>query len=106
METYTKEEKYLRARKRLEKEKSFYKHLFWYVVVNIFLLVMTWLETEKKGEDFWNFGTFSTAVFWGLGVVVHGASVFIPDLFLGKEWEKRQIARFMRKQEQQEKRWE
>ncbi|MGS2760749.1 2TM domain-containing protein [Sinomicrobium sp. M5D2P9] len=106
MEIYTKEEKYLRAKKRLDREKAFYRHLLWYSVINLFLIGFIGVETYKDGEEFWTFGTFSTAIFWGIGVVIHGMSVFIPNLFLSKEWEKRQIRRYMEKEERKRQRWE
>ncbi|MGS2741144.1 2TM domain-containing protein [Sinomicrobium sp. M5D2P17] len=105
MENYTKEEKYLRAKKRLDRETGFYRHLLWYLVINLLLIGFIGVEAYKDGEKFWTFGTFSTAIFWGIGVVVHGMSVFIPNLFLSKEWEKRQIRRYMEKEERRQ-RWE
>ncbi len=36
----TEEERYLRAKKRLEREKEFYRHLFFYILVNLLLFVI------------------------------------------------------------------
>ncbi|RAV30047.1 2TM domain-containing protein [Sinomicrobium soli] len=95
---------YQRARKRIRKEKGFYRHLMWYVIINLIILVSIAVPSGMKGEAFWNFWTFSTAFYWGIGLVVHGVSVFMPRVFLGKEWEERQIRKYMEKD--REERWE
>ncbi|UGU15596.1 2TM domain-containing protein [Sinomicrobium kalidii] len=104
MKTYTREERYLFAKKKLNRIKAFYRHLFWYLAINVFLLVLIGTEMEWKGDEFWSFGTFSTAIFWGIGVVIHGVTTFVPDLFLGKTWEERQIRKYMEKDKRE--RWE
>ncbi|MFK7748404.1 MAG: 2TM domain-containing protein [Kordia sp.] len=91
---YTKEEAYMRARKKVEKIKGFYGHFASYVIVNIFILSMIALNLDE-GETFWKFGHFSTAFFWGIGVAFHAAGVFGPDVLLGKSWEERKIKQYM-----------
>jgi hypothetical protein len=92
---YKKEDAYLRAQKRLKKIKGFYWHAFWYVVINIFLLVM--IIPNSSGNFFWSLGTFSTPIFWGIGLAFHALSVFGKNLFFGKAWEERKIKEFMDK---------
>lgn len=104
METYSKEERYLSAKKRLDRVKGFYRHLLWYVVINLFLVIWIGVEAKWEGEHFWNFGTFSTAVFWGIGLLIHGVTLFVPGLFFSKEWEERQIRKYMEKENR--RRWE
>lgn len=103
METYNKEERYLNAKKKLDKIRGFYRHLLWYVVINLFLVIWIGVEAKWDGDQFWNFGTFSTAVFWGIGLLVHGVTVFVPGFFFGREWEERQIRKFMEKENR--RRW-
>jgi len=102
---YTKEEAYLRARKKVEKLKGFYGHSVSYVIVNIFILAMIGLNLSE-GETFWKFGHFSTAFFWGIGLVFHAASVFGPDILLGKSWEDRKIEEYLDKEKGRSKGWE
>lgn len=91
---YKKEDAYLRAQKRLKDIKGFYWHAFWYAVVNIFLFAMV---AVNSNGNIWHFGTFSTPLFWGIGLGFHALSVFGKNLFFGKSWEDRKIKEFMDK---------
>lgn len=91
-ENYKKEDAYIRAQKRLKDIKGFYWHAFWYAVVNIFLLVMI---LSNSNGNIWHLGTFSTPLFWGIGLAFHGLSVFGKNLFFGKAWEDRKIKEYM-----------
>lgn len=97
---YHSENAYLRAQKRLKEIKGFYGHAFWYVVVNIFIIVMIVINSDGSA---WHFGTFSTAIFWGLGLGFHALSVFGKNLFFSKSWENKKIEEFMKKEEEREK---
>ena len=100
-EQYLKEDAYLRAQKRLKKIKGFYGHAFWYVVINLFIIIMAALNSQT---NFWSFGTFSTAFFWGIGLAFHAMGVFGKNLFFSKSWEDRKIREFLEKEEQADKR--
>ena len=54
--------------------------------------------------EFWRWENFSTALFWGIGLLAHGTSVFGSNLIFGKEWEERKIQEFMNKDKNQK--WE
>lgn len=99
-EEYKKEDAYLRAQKRLKELKGFYRHAFAYVVVNIFIFFMI---VVNSNDNFWHFGTFSTPLFWGIGLGFHALGVFGKNLFFGKAWEERKTKEFMDKDK---KRWE
>ncbi|WP_290700553.1 2TM domain-containing protein [Lacinutrix sp.] len=98
---YEREEAYLRAKKRVKKIVGFYWHLFWYVLVNIFIVFTT--SQHLNGEDFWSIRVFSTPIFWGIGLVFHFMGVFGPNFMFSKAWEKRKIEKIM---DDEEKRWE
>jgi hypothetical protein len=98
---YIKEEAYLRAKKKLDKLKGFYWHLASYVVVNLFLII---LIGSNSSEDYFSFATFSTAIFWGIGLFFHFIGVFGPDFLFGKNWEERKVKEFMDKDKNQN--WE
>ncbi|OEK07559.1 hypothetical protein A8C32_17330 [Flavivirga aquatica] len=90
---FQKEESYIRAEKRLKELKGFYWHAFWYVVVNIFLIIIIGVNNKV----FWHFGTFSTAIFWGIGLGCHAIGVFGKNLIFSKKWEERKIQEYMDK---------
>tara|TARA_R110001583_G_scaffold102332_1_gene248911 strand:- start:694 stop:1020 length:327 start_codon:yes stop_codon:yes gene_type:complete len=96
---YKKEDAYLRAQKKLKEIKGFYWHAFWYVVVNAFIIITI---VSNSDGNIWNLGTFSTPLFWGIGLGFHALGVFGKNLFFGKAWEERKIKEYMDKDK---KRW-
>jgi len=100
-EQYRKEDAYLRAQKRLKELKGFYGHAFWYVAVNLFIIIMVALNSNGS---IWNFGTFTTAFFWGIGLAFHALSVFGKNFFFSKSWEDKKIREYLEKEEKDDKR--
>ncbi|WP_179345669.1 2TM domain-containing protein [Winogradskyella ursingii] len=94
---FRKEEAYIRAKKRVDNIIGFYWHLAVYVVVNIFLILLIALNSQN---GFFNFGTYATAFFWGIGLAFHFLGVFGPNFFFGKNWEKKKIEEYMEKERQ------
>ncbi len=92
METNNNNEiKYLQAKKRVREIKGFYIHALVYVLVNLFILI---LKFQKHGNiEFhdWGIGL------WGIGLAIHGLSVFLPNFILGRNWEERKIREIMEK---------
>lgn len=107
-------EKRLKARKRVDDMKKFYRHLRVYIIINVLLLVVKfnlfqwfkddyeWLQSPQF-NDWFSWNVFGTPVLWGLGLLVHGLYVFklkskswqeLKPKFL-KDWEKRQIEKFI-----------
>jgi uncharacterized integral membrane protein len=95
-DNYFEEERYLRAQKRVKQIKGFYWHLFWYIVVNTFILVMVYNNSDSN-EAFFTFGHFSTPIFWGIGLLAHGMSIFGKNIIFSKDWEDRKIKEIMDK---------
>jgi hypothetical protein len=89
-----KDERYFAAQKRVKSIKGFYIHFTVYVFVNIVLSIQIYLINKN---DFWEWESFSTALFWGVGILAHGTSVFGSNLLFGKNWEERKIKEFMEK---------
>jgi hypothetical protein len=94
---FNKEEAYLRAKKKVDSIKGFYWHLAVFVVVNIAIIL---LNANYSKYGFWSFGTFSTAFFWGIGLLFHFLGVFGKDFLFGKNWEEKKIKEFMDKDRQ------
>ncbi|MEY8848871.1 2TM domain-containing protein [Psychroserpens sp. XS_ASV72] len=96
---FEREEAYLRAQKKVKNLIGFYWHLASYVIINIFIICLI----VFNGGRFWSFGTFATAIFWGIGLLFHFLGVFGPDFMFGKNWEERKIREYMDKDQ---KHWE
>lgn len=93
---YLEEKRYLRAQKKLKEIKGFYWHLFWYLVVNIFLWITIYVNLEQ-GESFFKLGHFWTAIFWGIGLFFHWFGIFGKNVIFSKDWEERKIKEYMEK---------
>jgi hypothetical protein len=89
--------KYDQALKRVKRIKGFYTHLIVYIVINIAVFISNYQQLEPN-ESFFGIKLFSTPLFWGIGLLAHGLSVFMPTWFLGKDWEERKIKELMEKQ--------
>ncbi|MCF7561290.1 2TM domain-containing protein [Sabulilitoribacter multivorans] len=94
-EDYFREKAYLRAKEKVKKLIGFYWHLASYVVVNLFIIILI----VSNGGKLFSFGTFATALFWGIGLFFHFLGVFGPDFMFGKNWEQRKIKEYMDKEQ-------
>jgi len=95
-----KDNKYLRAKERIEEVKKFYNHVF----STVFVIALTgginyYLD---KWENPWFLWVVCGT---GIGLVFHASKTFGLNLFLGRNWEERKIKEFMDEEEHQ-KRWE
>jgi hypothetical protein len=86
------EERYYKAKKRVEEIKGFYGNLVAYVVVSIGLVVINLLTSPKHLWFYW------PMLGWGIGVVFHGMKVFNYMPFIGKDWEAKKIKELMDKE--------
>lgn len=89
--------KYQEALKRVKKIKGFYTHAIVYVFVNIMIVFLN-VKNLDPGESYFQFKNFMTAFFWGIGLLAHGLSVFVPNWIMGQNWEERKIKEFMEKE--------
>jgi hypothetical protein len=100
METdFTKEQRYILAKKRVEKVSKFYKHLAVYVVVNIFLTAIFIVGDLNDGDTFkeavFNYHNYKIWFFWGLGILYQALNVLGVNMIFNKSWEERKIKEFM-----------
>lgn len=94
---------YERAQKRVKDIKGFYGHLAVYVlVVSIVLLTrgrfMSIQNTIFQDSDYLNWidwNVFGTPIIWGLFLLAHASRVFGKNPFLGRNWEERQIQKYI-----------
>jgi len=93
-----KDKKYLRARKRVNDLKEFYRHLLAYCLFIPFLVFINY-------KTYWEFKWFWFSVIgWGIGLSFHAFRVFVNNDILGSKWEARKIEELMRKEDNN--RWE
>lgn len=87
---YLEQERYERAKKRVKRIRGFYTHALVYVVINIIIVIIN-VQQLDEGESYFQWQNFITLFFWGIGLLAHGLSVFMPNLILGKNWEEKKI---------------
>ncbi|NGY38344.1 2TM domain-containing protein [Flavobacterium sp. XN-5] len=98
------DERYNLAYKRVKRIKGFYIHALVYVLVNTFILLSISNSSRVGDAVFWEWQTWNTVFFWGIGLVAHGLSVFGKNIFFGTNWEQKKIQEFMDKDK--ENKWE
>jgi uncharacterized integral membrane protein len=89
--------KYQEALKRVKKLKGFYTHSIVYIFINILIFFLN-VKNLEQGESYFQFKNFITAFFWGIGLLAHALSTFLPYFILGKDWEERKIKELMEKE--------
>lgn len=94
------EERYYKAKKKVNEIKSFYGNLTAYIVVNTGLLVINLLTSP---DDLWFYWPM---IGWGIGLAIHGMKAFNYMPFLGQDWEERKIKEFMDKEKENKNTWE
>ena len=89
------------AEKKVKDLKGFYIHLTVYILAIIIIVAMNVMIRIWEGESLYeavvNFGTFIIPFFWGIGLLFHAVKVFDYHPFLGKDWEARQISKYIEK---------
>lgn len=86
---------YEKAAKRVDELKAFYGNLISYALVIPFLFFINWRTSPNYWWAFWPmFG-------WGIGIVAHALKTF----GIGREWEEKQIRKYMEMEESQNKKW-
>jgi hypothetical protein len=90
---------YIRAKKRVEELKGYYKHLAIYVIVNSFLsgaqIVDGISEDKTFKEIFSDFGIYAIWLFWGIGLFFHTLNTFGLSKLLGPNWQERKVKEYM-----------
>lgn len=88
-----------RAAEKIKQIKGFYIHLTIYVIMNIAIIAVNTVAQINNGWSVFDalffFGHLITPVAWGLGLFFHGMKVFGFRTFFSKEWEERQIKKYL-----------
>lgn len=83
------QERYERARRRIQTIRTFYIHTLVFICTNVSLFGLNMLTSPEMIWYYW--ATFG----WGLGLFAHGASVFIFGGIFSPDWEERKIHKIM-----------
>lgn len=95
----------LKAANKVKRLKGFYFHLFLYLIVNLawflFLLLSNHLSSYYE-YGFWGmgYGHVSTAVIWGVVLIVHYLLISVMKLSFSKKWEERKIQELLGEEKQ------
>ena len=100
---FTKEQKYILARKRVEKISKFYKHLATYIIINIFLIVIFIAGDMNDGDTFkealLDYHNYKICLYWGIAIVFQALNIYGLTLFMNKDWEEKKIEKYMKEQD-------
>jgi hypothetical protein len=96
MEEKLNEELYKMARERVEAEMGFYVHLFFYLLVNLFLFVINlWVNILASRRIWWFFWPL---LGWGIGLLAHFLFVFGTEWERVRRWRERKIMEIMERE--------
>jgi hypothetical protein len=94
-----KNQRYLRAKKRTEALRKFYKHLIVYVVVNLVISGFKIKGYMEGGDSFEEalvlLDTWIVWAVWGVFVVLQAVRTFKSNVILGADWEEKKIREYM-----------
>jgi hypothetical protein len=101
MEAKNRGDKYIKAKKRVEELKGFYKHFAVYAVINGFFIIRRIYLDISYGdswlEAFTEISNYRLFFWWGIGLIIHGLNTYKYSFF-SKNWEQRKIKEEMDKQ--------
>lgn len=80
---------YEQALKQARELRAFYSHLAVYLVVNACLVALDLLTSPGELWFFW------PMLGWGIGLAVHGITVFMGTRAFGADWEERKARELM-----------
>lgn len=88
------QQRYQFAKMRVQKLKGFYSHLFIFLIFNTFIIY-----ANTRGEKDWdNIAHYWSTLVWSVILLLHALTVFLPNFFLGQNWEERKIRDLMEKE--------
>jgi hypothetical protein len=107
MESNIKESTYKQAEKRVKRIRNFYNHLQIFVIIMAAILLFSnaiigffenYIDNGNTLE--WvKVNIWINALFWFIGVAIHGLFVFKDKVNLIDKWEKNKVAEFMNRKD-------
>ncbi|CAM3470419.1 2TM domain-containing protein [Elizabethkingia occulta] len=89
---------FLEAKRKVKEIRGFYIHFLIYLTVNVIILISNFYEYHQIG---WT--NIYVPVLWGVVILIHAGSVFLPGIIFGNDWEKKKIKKLMEKYKSQKK---
>ncbi|KAF1078259.1 2TM domain-containing protein [Methanogenium sp. MK-MG] len=86
------DEAYRRAKAHVQEVRGFYTHFATYIFINLLLFTVNAVTSWGNWWFYW------VTIFWGIGIVMHAASVWGGRHFFGKEWEEKKIQKVLEKE--------
>ncbi len=87
------DEKYEKAKKRVEELRKFYGNLVTYAIINVILVIINLVTSPASLWFYW------VTIFWGIAILLHASRVFVfKGKFLGEEWEEKKIKKIMERE--------
>ena len=88
------DEKYERAKRRVEELRKFYANLVTYTVINVILIIIDLVTSPGSLWFYW------VTIFWGIAILIHASKTFIlKGKFFGEEWEEKKIKEITEKKD-------
>ncbi|WP_264530990.1 2TM domain-containing protein [Flavobacterium sp. N502540] len=85
-------ERFYQAKKKVKEIREFYEHLAVFIMVNIILITINLITSPEYLWFVW------CVLGWGVGVVIHGLTVFDIPPFFSKDWEEKKIKEILEKE--------
>ncbi|MBO6606993.1 2TM domain-containing protein [Psychroserpens sp.] len=98
MKMNAEELKYIKAKSRVEKLKSIYRHIAVFLItISVLFLLMSFFPGSKDSMFYYilSYTTDVTWIVWGFVIVLHVIIAFGLDKILGRNWEVEKISKFM-----------
>lgn len=89
-------EQYEKARKRTKQKKRLYFHFVFFLVGSLFFVFLNKVVNFHPEMDWYVWAIFA----WMLILVIHIVNVFVIDRFFGKEWERVQTEKLIKKHQE------
>nr|WP_199000260.1 2TM domain-containing protein [Flavobacterium sp. ASV13] len=90
---YNEAERYYKAQKKVKEIREFYEHLTVYLLVNPIVIVVNIMTSPGYLWFIW------CLMGWGIGLILHGLTVFNLPPFFDKDWEERKIKEILEKED-------
>ncbi len=84
--------KYIRAKARVARVRSFYVNLSSYLLVNIILIIINFIVDPDNLWFYW------VTLIWGVFLIFQAFTTFSNAAILGADWEKKKIQKYMDKE--------
>ena len=99
LDNFNEDRSYIRAKKRVEELKGYYKHLAMYLIINTVISAFRIYDNMGDGDTFYealaSYNTYLVWFFWGIGMFFHTLNTFGWNTFLGSKWQEKKVNEYM-----------